>query len=119
MPFAAAWLDKERHTKRSQSNREGETLTDIPYMWNLKRNDTNELTTQKDSENKLLWLQHGGWESKGLWEAPVHTAILNMDNQQEPPIQHVELCSTLSASLDGRGVWERIDTCVWMAESLC
>ena len=23
------------------------------------------------------------------------------------------------ASLDGRGVWGRMDTCVWMAESLC
>ena len=28
-------------------------------------------------------------------------------------------CSVLRASLDGRGVWERRDTCVCMAESLC
>ena len=27
-----------------KSDREGEILYDIPYMWNLKRNDTNELT---------------------------------------------------------------------------
>ena len=27
--------------------REGQTSYDIPYMWNLKRNDTNELRKQK------------------------------------------------------------------------
>ena len=25
----------------------------------------------------------------------------------------------LHGSLDGRGVWGRMDTCIWMAESLC
>jgi len=29
------------------------------------------------------------------------------------------LCSRLCDSLDGRGVWGRMDTCVRMAESLC
>ena len=33
----------------SKSEREGEILYDIPYMWNLKRNDTNELTKQKQT----------------------------------------------------------------------
>ena len=28
-----------------------------------------------------------------------------MDNQQRPIVQHMELCSMLCASLDGRGVW--------------
>ena len=28
-------------------------------------------------------------------------------------------CSMLCASLDGRGVWERRDTCICMAESFC
>ena len=34
------------------SDREGEITYDIPYMWNLKRNDTNELTckTERDSQ---------------------------------------------------------------------
>ena len=43
------------HTEWSKSNRE-EILYDIPYMWNQKRNDTNELTRQKrdsQAENKL------------------------------------------------------------------
>ena len=39
-------------------------------------------------------------------------------NQQGPTAQHMELCSTFYGSLDGRGVWGRMDTCVWMAVSL-
>ena len=40
---------RECHTETSQSDREGELSYDIPYMWNLKRNDTNELTKQKET----------------------------------------------------------------------
>ena len=42
-----------------------------------------------------------------------------MNNQQEPTVWHRELCSMICGSLDGRGVWGRMDTCVCMAESLC
>ena len=52
-----------------------------------------------------------------LW-LPVHTAIFKMDNQQGPTVQHMEFCSVLCGSLDGRGIWERMDTCICMAESL-
>ena len=45
--------------------------------------------------------------------------ILKMNNQQEPTVQHRELCSMLCASLDGRGAWGRMDTCICLAESLC
>jgi len=41
-----------------------------------------------------------------------------MDNQQGPAAQHRELCSVSHGSLDG-GAWGRVDTCIWMAESLC
>lgn len=30
----------------------------------------------------------------------------------------MEFCSMLYGSLDGRGVWERTDTCIWMVETL-
>jgi len=40
-----------------------------------------------------------------------------MENQQGPAGQHRELCSVPCGSLGGRGVWERMDTCVCMAES--
>ena len=31
----------------------------------------------------------------------------------------MERCSMLYSSLDGRGVWGRMDTCICMAKSLC
>ena len=34
----------ESHTEWSKSDKEEEISYDIPYMWTLKRNDTNELT---------------------------------------------------------------------------
>ena len=42
-----------------------------------------------------------------------------MDNQQGPIAQHRELCSMSCGSLDGKAVWGKMDTCVYMAESLC
>ena len=42
-----------------------------------------------------------------------------MDSQQGPIVWHMELCSMLCTSLDGRRVWRRIGTCICMAESLC
>ena len=41
-----------------------------------------------------------------------------MDNQQGPTIKYMEFCSMLWGSLDGRGVWGRMDTCVFTVESL-
>ena len=55
MPFAATWMDLESVILR-KSDREGEMLYGILHMWNLKRNDTNELTKRKEdlqTENGL------------------------------------------------------------------
>ena len=40
---------RECSTEWSQSDKEGEILHDIPYMWNLKRNDANEFICKTDS----------------------------------------------------------------------
>ena len=48
----------------------------------------------------------------GVGDGHVHTATFKMDNQRGPAVQHRELCAMLSGSLDGRGVWGRMDTCV-------
>ena len=67
------------------SDREGEISYDIPYMWNLKRNDTNELTfkTERDSQTQTTNLRLlGGRNSEGVWEDHVHTAVFKMDNQE-------------------------------------
>ena len=44
--------------------------------------------------------------------------MFKMHNQQGPTVQHRELCSMLCGSLDARGVWGRMDTCMCMTESL-
>ena len=53
-----------------------------------------------------------------VWDGQVHTATFKMDNRQGPTLYHRELSSMFCASLDGRGVWGRMDTCICMAESL-
>ena len=50
--------------------------------------------------------------------AAAAAAILTMDNQQGPIIEHRVLCSVLCGSLDGNGVWGRVDTYMCVAESL-
>ena len=62
-----------------------------------------------------LWLL-GRKDSQGSGDRHVHTAVFKMDNQHVPTAQHGELCSMLCGSLDGRGVWGRMDTCIYMAE---
>ena len=37
----------------------------------------------------------GGRDSEGVWDGHGHTAILKMDNQRGPSVQHRELCSML------------------------
>ena len=39
------------HTEWSKSDREGEISYDIPYMWNLKRNNTSELTYKTETDS--------------------------------------------------------------------
>ena len=58
-----------------------------------------------------------GRDSQGVGNGHVHFAIFKVDNQ-EPTIQHMELCSMLCGSPDGKGVWRRMDTCICMAETL-
>ena len=41
-----------------------------------------------------------------------------MGNQQGPTVRHRELCLVLCGSLDGRGVWGRMDTWICVAEIL-
>ena len=52
MPFAATWMDLDSvKLSEVKSDREGEISYDIPYMWNLKRNDTSELTYKTETDS--------------------------------------------------------------------
>ena len=54
MPFATIWMALE--IVLLSEDRGGEISYDIPFMWNLKRNDTNKITKQRltDLENELM-----------------------------------------------------------------
>ena len=52
---------RDCHTEWSWSDREGEIPYDIPYMWNWKRNDTSELTKQKEIHGLREWI-YSCWE---------------------------------------------------------
>jgi len=64
-----------------------------------------------DSENRL---NRGGWGrgSEGVRDCHVHTVIFKVSNQQGPTAQHRGPCTVLCGSLDGRGVWGRMDACI-------
>ena len=92
-------------------------LCDIPFMWNLKRNDTNKLTykTEVDSQTwrRNFWLSDWKGEmGEGIVrESGMHMytlLCLKRITQQGPTVQHREICSMLCSSLDGRGVQGRI-----------
>ena len=55
---------RDCHTEWSKSDREGEISYDIPYIPNLKRNDTNELTKQKETHR--LRKQTHGCQGEGI-----------------------------------------------------
>ena len=43
---------RECHTERNKAHREGEISDNIPYKWNLKRNDTNELMYKTETDSQ-------------------------------------------------------------------
>ena len=90
-------------------------------MWNLKRNNTNELTKQKETLRTSLWLLVGR-----MGEGIVREFGMGMYTvlYLKWVTNKVLLCSPgdsaqLCGSLDGRGLWGRMNTCIRMAESLC
>ena len=60
-------MDPETVILSEVSQTGGEILYDIAYMWNPKRNDTNERVykTVTDSQRTSLWLPGGRTEGKG------------------------------------------------------
>ena len=68
MPFSATSMDLESVILSEVSQTKGEPVYGIPYMWHLKRNNTNELTKQKEThrfERMNLWFLRIGW---GEWD---------------------------------------------------
>ena len=47
-----SWMDLENVILSSKSDREGKIFYNIPYMWNLERNDTNDLTHKTERHSQ-------------------------------------------------------------------
>ena len=68
-----------------------------------------------------LWLpvEKSSGRRMGPGGEHAHTAVVKMDNQQGPTVQHRELCAMLCGCLEGwkfEGEWTR--ACVWLSPSL-
>ena len=105
---------RECHIGWSQSVIGGEIWYDIPYMWDLKRNDINELTKQKQT-HRLQEQAYGccwGWVGGEEWGKGI-VREFGMDMYTQPYLKRItskDLLNTTwnsatlwSGSLDGRG----------------
>ena len=67
-------------------------------MWNLKKNDTNELITEQKQTHRFRKQTYGyqrGKVGRGInqeFGTNIHTTTYKIDNQQGPTVQHRELC---------------------------
>jgi len=109
------------HAMWSKSDRQGEILYGIPYMQNLKGNDSNELIFKTDSQTQRTDLRWPGGRVGGgiVGELGMDIYTLLYLKWITNNDLHNEVCSMLCGSLDGRGVWGKIGTCMCMVESLC
>jgi len=61
-----------------KADREGKISYDIPYMWNLKENDTNEITTQKETHRpreQLMAVGRGRGRRDREFEMDMYTLL--------------------------------------------
>jgi len=51
------WFDQSNGRRKKNTTQKNVSFIsyDIPYMWNLKRNDTNEFTKQKETHRLIEW----------------------------------------------------------------
>ena len=126
MPFAATWMDLEGVMLSEDSQTEREKYHMIYLICRIQKEMIEmNLPTKQKQIHRLPEPAYGcreegmgGWDSQGVLDRYVNATIYKMGNQQGPPVQHMELCSMLCGSLDERGVWGRVDTCMCMAEYL-
>ena len=74
--------------------------------------------TLKDLEKELVVMKVGEGTVREF-RMDVSTLLCVLVKPTRTYVQCGELCSVSRASLDGRGAWRGMDTCICMAESLC
>ena len=90
-------------------------------MWNLKRNDTNELTYKKRLTNLENELTAAGGRDRGRvreFVMQMYTLLYIKWITNKDLLQSTGNSAQLHGRLDGRGVRGRMDTCICKAESL-
>ena len=112
------------HTKWSKLDRERQIPYDIAYMWNLKK--WYKWTYLQNRNTHRLKERIYGYQGEkrgrarsAVWDRHVYTTIFKIDNQQGPTVQHRELGSIFCNNRNGKRIWERIDICICISESLC
>ena len=122
MSFAVTWMNLES-VMQSKLNREGEISYGIYYMWNLKRNDANELNLQNrkrltDLENELM-VAWGEGRIRDFGNIIYTLLYLNWITNKDLLIAHGTLLNVMcQPGWQGSGVWERMNTIICMAESI-
>ena len=91
----------------------------LSFTWRTSKDLLDSTGDSAQSSVIALWSPGGRMGEGIVWDGHGHTGVFNMENQQGPAGQRRELCSVSCGSLDGRGVWGRMDMCTWTAESLC
>ena len=120
--FATTWMDLEI-VILSKSDWEAEILHGIPYMWNLKRHDTHELThktkTDSPAQRMNLWLLEGRMgrrDSQGVLDGQVTLLYLKQITNKDLLYTTGKSAPCYLAAWMGRELeGECIYICVWLS----
>ena len=72
MPFVAAWIELDSHTKWSKSERERQILYDITYIWNLIDGTKEPFHRKENHGEETCGCQEGRGGSGRDWELGVN-----------------------------------------------
>ena len=120
--FEATWMDLENAILSEVTSQQRDTSYDIPYIRNLKEiMQMNLFTKQKETHRLRKWTY--GCQGERIvreFGKVIYMLLYSkwVTNRNLLYSKHMELYSMLCASLDGRGIWGRTDTCICMTESL-
>ena len=88
-------------------------------MQNLKKHEKNELIYKIETYLEKEFMVAKGKGIVREFEMDRYTLLYLKWITNKDLFYRVEVLLSVTWQLDGRGVWERMDTCICMAESLC
>ena len=110
---------QDGHTEWSTSDREGEISYDFPYVWNLKRIDTNELIKQNQTHRpreRIYGGQGEGWGQGIIREFGMDMhCLLYLTNKDQLFITWNSAQCYVAPCTRGEFREERVCVCVWLS----